>query len=227
MIEEKSIRQILIEKDEVSLVETDGSYIGPADKYESHKYPSKLHLAISVWLFNSKGQVLFQQRSQKKIVGAGWWANTVCGNVWPTETYFDCANRRLKFELGLKGIEIKPVYKFSYKAYGNETYGEHEIDQVYVGLYENNLTEFKPTISPNPDEVSDTVWIDFKKLFMRISTLEYISAEESLLLDNQGLKEKTQPVKITINGQELLIAPWTIFMLKNSKLFDAYKEILT
>lgn len=238
MTEEKSIRQILIEKDEVTLVDSNRAFIAPEDKYEAHKYPSKLHLAISVWLFNSKGQILFQQRSSKKIVGAGWWANTVCGNVWTTETYFDCANRRLKHELGIVEATIKPVYKFSYKAYGNETYGEHEIDQVYVGLFEDNLTGSASAISssstvlsnstifPNPDEVSDILWVDFKELFSKIALLEYVSEEESLLLDHKNLKEKTQPVKITISGKELLIAPWTIMMLKKSKLFDEYKEIL-
>jgi hypothetical protein len=78
---------------------------------------------------------------------------------------------------------------------------------------------------PNPDEVSNAIWVDFKELFSKVSTLEYISGEESLLLQDSELKEKTQPVTITVGNQELLLAPWTIFMLKNSKLFDAYTEI--
>lgn len=220
MVQEKTIRQILSEKDEVTLVDLEGKNIGFDDKYEAHKYPSKRHLAVSVWLFNSKGQVLFQKRSQKKIVGATWWANSACGNVWPTETFFDCVNRRLKVELGIVGVGLQPVYKFSYKAYGNETYGEHETDQVYVGLYEEE-------IKPNPEEVSEILWLDFKDLFSQVSVLEYISAEESLLLNDQELKEKTQPVVLKSGEQELLVAPWTIFMLKNSNLFDAFKKTLS
>lgn len=217
-LKEKSIRQILIEKDEVSLVETDGKFIAPKDKYEAHKYPSKLHLAISVWLFNSRGEVLLQKRSEKKIVGANWWANTACGNVWPTETFFDCANRRLDKELGIKGVLLKPKFKFTYKAYGNDTYGEHEIDQVYVGFLNSK-------IKPNPEEVNETKWVDFKELYNIFSTLEYVHPDQTLPLSKIELKQKTPPVKINIGGEEIVLAPWTAMMLKDIRLFDAFKEL--
>ena len=215
---EKTIRELLIEKDEVSLVESDGKFIGPNDKYEAHKYPTKLHLAISVWLFNSKGEVLIQKRSKKKIVGGDWWANSACGNVWPTETFFDCANRRLEKELGIKGVLIKPIYKFTYKAYGNQTYGEHEIDQVYIGLFNNQ-------ISPNPDEVSEIKWISFKELYNAFSGFDYIHPDQTLLLTEDELKQKTAPLKIKLKGNEYLLAPWTVLMLKNSQLYDAFKKL--
>ncbi len=219
-IPDKTVRQLLIEKDEVSLCNLEGTIVGRDDKFAAHKYPSKLHLAISVWLFNSSGQVLFQKRSKKKIVGADWWANTVCGNVWPTETFYDCALRRLKVELGIiTGFTLTPVYKFAYKAYGNETYGEHELDQIYVGLYEGK-------VAPNPDEASEYAWVDFSELFRMTSILDYISAGQSLLIDEEELRDKTLSVVIKVGPQELEIAPWTIFMLKNPQLFDAFKQVL-
>ncbi|GIK84467.1 MAG: hypothetical protein BroJett025_10890 [Patescibacteria group bacterium] len=220
MDDNKTIRQLLIDKDEVSLCSFDGTVVGRADKYIAHKYPSQMHLAISVWLFNSKGQTLLQKRSKKKIVGADWWANSVCGNVWPTETYFDCAVRRLKVELGIvNGVQLIPVYKFGYKAYGNAEYGEHELDQVYIGLYEG-------VVQPNPEEVSEYQWVEFEKLFAQISVLEYISPENSLLIEGGELQEKTPTALVTIGEKEFQISPWTIFMLKNPILFDAYKQIL-
>lgn len=224
MIEEKiankTVRQLLIEKDEVSLCDFDGKIIGREDKYAAHKYPSQLHLAISIWLFNSQGKVLLQKRSKKKIVGADWWANTVCGNVWPTETFYDCAIRRLKVELGIvSGFLITPVYKFAYKAYGNEIYGEHELDQVYVGMYEGEVT-------PNQQEVSEFCWVDFQELFRIASIADYISADQSLFLDAKELKEKTPPMLLAVDGRELDIAPWTLFMLKTPQLFDAFKQVL-
>ncbi len=220
MTEDKTVRQLLIEKDEVSLCDLDGTIIGRDDKFNAHKYPSKLHLAISVWLFNSKGQVLFQKRSKSKIVGADWWANTVCGNVWPTETYFDCALRRLKVELGITdGFNLSPLYKFAYKAYGNEMYGEHELDQVYTGSYEGK-------VQPNPEEASEYCWVGFEELIAKALTLEYISPEQSLLLTQEELEKNTKPVSLKIGEKELKIAPWTIFMLQNSLLFDAFKQIV-
>lgn len=215
--DQKSIRQLLAEKDEVSLCTPDGKIIGREDKYKAHEYPSKLHLAISVWLFNSKGEVLLQKRSPKKIVGAGWWANTVCGNVWPTETYFECALRRLRVELGIeKGVVLKPLYKFLYKAYGNQQYGEHELDQVYGGIYEGK-------INPNPDEVSDYAWVNFEELYSQVMLTQYVSPEESILLQTKQLQEKTKPVTLQMSQKKFTIAPWTIFMLQNSTVFDFYK----
>lgn len=216
---EKTIREILIEKDEVSLVKQDGTYIGPKDKYEAHKYPTQLHLAISVWLFNLKGEVLLQQRSDNKIVGAGWWANSACGNVWPTETFFDCTNRRLNKELGLLGVGVKPSFKFTYKAYGNEKYGEFEVDQVYVGLLDKQVT-------PNPDEVNKIMWVDFKELYEKVSVLDYISPDDTIFItDTAELKEKTPVVNVLVSGVEVTLAPWTILMLKNPKLIDSYTEL--
>lgn len=219
-IEDKTVRQLLIEKDEVSLCNLEGTIIGRADKFAAHKYPSQLHLAISVCLFNSKGQILLQRRSKKKIVGADWWANTVCGNVWPTETFYDCALRRLKVELGItSGFTLTPVYKFAYKVYGNETYGEHELDQVYVGLYEGE-------VAPNPEEVSEYIWVDFSELFSKLNLVEYCSPEESVLLEEKNLREKTPTVVVKVGAQEFEIAPWSVFMLKNLQLFDAFKQVL-
>jgi isopentenyl-diphosphate Delta-isomerase len=219
MMEAGAIRKILIEKDEVTLIDSEGNFIGPANKLEAHKYPTKLHLAISIWLFNQKGEVLLQKRSQKKIVGQGWWANSACGNVWPTETYFDCANRRLKVELGVTGVKLKPIYKFSYKAFGNDTYGEHELDQVYISIYDGE-------VNPNSDEVLEIAWVNFEQLFAKVAGLTYIFPEESLILNHDDLKAKTAPVIIKLDNQEFNLAPWSIFMLKNIKLYDAYKQLI-
>ncbi len=217
-----SPREILLQKDEVTLVTDDGKLLGRADKLEAHKHPAQLHLAASVWLFNSKKQVLFQKRSDSKIVGAGWWANTVCGNVFPVETYFDCAHRRLKHELNLSEIKVVPVYKFTYRAYCNQQYGEHEIDQVYVGKYEG-------TVSPNPEEASEVLWIDFATLVEKVRLQNYISPEETLLKTSDSLKELTYPLEFPVIANSktvtLLLAPWTVMMLKDLRLQEAVDEL--
>lgn len=138
--------------DLVTLVNDRDEVIGSLDKYEAHRHPAQLHRAVSVWLVNCKGEVLFQQRSAKKIVGALWWGNTICGNVRPDENYEQCAQRRLREELGIEGVDLQPVYTFQYDAYANEEYGEHEMDRVFVGSYDGE-------VRPNPDEVVDFQWV--------------------------------------------------------------------
>lgn len=84
-----------------TVVDKQDQVLGAMDKYLAHKYPPVLHRAISIWLFNEKGEVLLQQRSSKKKVSPLKWGNAVCGNVRYGETRLTCAYRRLYQELGI------------------------------------------------------------------------------------------------------------------------------
>jgi isopentenyl-diphosphate Delta-isomerase len=146
--------------DQVILVDENDQEIGVMDKVEAHRGEGLLHRAISVYLFRKKGQdieLLVQQRSSKKIVGAGQWANTVCGNVRPGETRIECAHRRLKEELGIHQAHIIPLYTFTYQVRCNDQFSEHEIDQVFVGVFDGE-------INVNPDEAQQIDWIEWQAL---------------------------------------------------------------
>lgn len=209
------------DKDKVMLVDENNKYIAKMDKYEAHKHPAKLHQAVSVWLINDKNQVLMQRRSAHKIVGAGWWANAICGNVRPSEIYSACALRRLKEEIGIENVQLKPVYKFKYKAYCNETYGEYEFDQVYVGKFNG-----EPVL--NQDEVTETVWISLEELVKNITiNAACVSPDQTLLMGLKDLKEYTSPSGIIISGRKQLLAPWTCMMLKDARLTQALRDLAT
>ena len=140
--------------DQVILVDEHDHQIGVMDKMDAHRNGARLHRAISVFLYNENGELLIQQRSMKKIVGAGQWANTCCGNVRPGERYEDCARRRLREELGILDVQIAPGQKFQYFAECNEEFSEREIDQVFIGKYNGKVL-------PNPNEVQA---IDYKSI---------------------------------------------------------------
>lgn len=137
--------------DQVILVDENDQQIGTMDKVDAHRGDGLRHRAISVFLFNSEGKLLIQERSQKKIVGAGQWANTCCGNVRPTESYQECALRRLREELGITDVQINPIHKFEYHTRCNAEFSEFEIDTVFFGEYDGEVT-------PNPDEVARVEW---------------------------------------------------------------------
>jgi isopentenyl-diphosphate Delta-isomerase len=143
--------------DQVILVDQDDHEIGVMDKVEAHRGAGNLHRAISVFLFNAKGELLIQQRSSKKITCQLMWANTCCGNVRPGESYLDCAQRRLREELGITGVKLEPVTKFLYQTPCDDEFSEYEMDTVYVGTYDGE-------VSPNPDEVHDYKWISWDDL---------------------------------------------------------------
>lgn len=148
--------------DQVILVDENDQPIGQMDKLDAHRGDGQLHRAISVYLFREAPdgtgpEVLLQQRASTKIVGAGQWGNTVCGNVRPGESYEDCAHRRLREELGLDHIRIEPIHKFRYQVRCNDEFSENEIDQVFWGYYQGEAT-------PNPNEVADYVWVKWNNL---------------------------------------------------------------
>jgi len=148
--------------DQVILVDAYDQQTGVMDKVEAHRGDGQRHRAISVFLFNEDGELLIQQRSQQKIVGAGQWANTCCGNVRPNETYQECALRRLREELGITEVTLRSLYKFEYHTKCNEEFSEFEIDTVFFG-------EYVGEVSPNPEEVSKTEWRETEQLLQEMA----------------------------------------------------------
>lgn len=179
--------------------------LGKIEKYQAHR-ENILHRAISVWLFRQRAgklETLIQQRSNQKIVGAGLWANTVCGNVWYQESYLDCAQRRLQDELAITGVELQPIQKFVYRSQTNSEFGEHEVDQVFGGWYNGK-------VQPNPAEAQDYKWIEFQPFWNWFQQLDFpFSADaQGVWVVNNG-QIPPQP-----SYQSLSIASWTVIMAK-------------
>jgi len=142
--------------DEVTLVNEFDEVLGSMDKIDAHRGGAQRPRAISVFLWNSHGQILMQRRSAQKIVGAGLWANTCCGNVRPTEDYLGCALRRLREELSISySGTLMPLDKFEYSVRCNNEFSEWEIDQIFWGEYDGSVL-------PIPSEVQEYAWQEVK-----------------------------------------------------------------
>ena len=79
-----------------------------------------LHRAFSVFLFNSEGKLLLQQRSPKKITFPEFWANSCCSHPLHVPAEMDLHNamgvkraaiRKLGHELGVPPEQL-PIDKF-------------------------------------------------------------------------------------------------------------------
>ncbi|MBI5465568.1 isopentenyl-diphosphate Delta-isomerase, partial [Candidatus Gottesmanbacteria bacterium] len=86
----------------VVLVDEENRQIGTADKDGIHTQSTPLHRGFSLFLFNSKNELLLTQRALNKQTFPGVWTNTVCGHPGPGESNVDAARRRLYKELGIK-----------------------------------------------------------------------------------------------------------------------------
>ena len=78
--------------------------IGSAPRNEVHRL-GLMHRATHVLVFNSRGELFLQKRSQKKDRQPGLWDSSASGHVDKGETYDACAARELKEELGLDHFE--------------------------------------------------------------------------------------------------------------------------
>ncbi|NCN86302.1 isopentenyl-diphosphate Delta-isomerase [archaeon] len=143
----------MIEK--VILVDKFDNEIGEEEKLLAHK-KGLLHRAISNFVFNSKGELLIQQRALEKYHCPGLWANTCCSHPRPNEKTINAAYRRLPEEMGFSA-PLKYIGKFIYKINFENGLTEYEIDHVFKAIHDGK-------INPNPNEVNDYKWINPKIL---------------------------------------------------------------
>src|SRR3989338_62279 len=124
--------------------------VGSGEKLETHQ-KGILHRAISVFIFNSKGELMLQKRAKTKYHSAGLWSNTCCSHPRPGEDTMAAAHRRLKEEMGL----IAPLSHVGHLLYRTEFPNgliEHEYDHMFVGE-----SEADPVL--NLDEAEDWKWM--------------------------------------------------------------------
>ncbi|MCS6975089.1 MAG: isopentenyl-diphosphate Delta-isomerase [Cyclobacteriaceae bacterium] len=145
--------------EQVILVDEHDRQTGVMEKMEAHR-KGVLHRAISVVIFNSKGELLLQQRALSKYHSGGLWTNTCCSHPRPGESTEEAAQRRLQEEMG---IQVRPdfAYSFRYKAALENDLTEHEFDHVFTALFDG-----KPAINTN--EVSDWKFISLPDLHMDV-----------------------------------------------------------
>lgn len=142
----------------VILVDQDDRETGVMEKIQAHR-EALLHRAFSVFVFNSKGELMLQQRALGKYHSPGLWTNTCCSHPRPGEETEAAAHRRLQEEMGFD-CTLSKIFHFTYKAPFDNNLTEHEVDHVFVGF-----SDTLPVI--NPEEVES----------YRFATLDDISVE--------------------------------------------------
>lgn len=139
----------------VVLVDRNDNQIGLMEKQAAHIEPH-LHRAFSVFIFNSKGELLLQQRALSKYHSPGLWTNTCCSHPRDGETVAEAASRRLLEEMGMQ-CELHEVYSFIYMAPVGQGLTEHEFDHVLIGQ-----TDATPNI--NVEEVESWKYLSLNDL---------------------------------------------------------------
>ncbi len=135
----------------IAEVNSKDKIIGFSDKESIHA-KGLLHRAFSIFIFNSKGNLLLQQRSLGKYHTPGLWTNTCCSHLPKDMEMEKAACLRLKEEMGFNA-ELKHIKTFHYRVQFENGLIENEIDHIYVGFYNQEP-------KPNPSEVAKYKWVD-------------------------------------------------------------------
>lgn len=140
----------MTEEEKVILVNEKDEPIGLMPKMEAHE-KALLHRAFSVFILNSKNEIMLQQRAAQKYHSPLLWTNTTCSHQREGETNIEAGNRRLMEEMGIK-TELKELFSFIYKAPFDNGLTEHELDHVMIGYYDD-----EPNI--NREEAESWKWM--------------------------------------------------------------------
>ena len=135
----------------ILLVNEQDEPVGTMEKMETHR-KGLLHRAFSVFIFDSKGHMLLQQRAAQKYHGGGLWTNACCSHPYPHEAVATAEVRRLQEEMGFT-TKLRKLFHFTYRAEVENGLIEHEFDHVFAGTCSGMVV-------PNPAEVADYTFME-------------------------------------------------------------------
>ena len=142
-------------EEQLILVNEKDETVGVGEKLKVHR-DGLLHRAFSIFVFNSRGDLLLQRRAPGKYHSAGLWSNTCCGHPRPGKQLLVDARRRLKAEMGLD-CQLEAIGSLIYRAAVGNGLVEHEFDHLLIGH-----SELDPIL--NPEEAIEWRRVPFAAL---------------------------------------------------------------
>lgn len=140
----------MVNRDKVILVDEFDNPIGVQEKLAAHE-EGNLHRAISVLIYNKKGEILLQKRAKSKYHSPSLWSNAACTHPQENEESIDAAKSRLYEELGFT-CDLEFLFSFTYKTEFENGLIEHEFDHVFWGEYDGKM-------NINPLEASEVKYV--------------------------------------------------------------------
>ena len=131
--------------------------LAPVEKLEVHQRGLR-HLAISVFVMRG-AELLLQRRAAGKYHTPGLWTNTCCTHPHWGEDPVACAQRRLREELGISGLQPRRRDTIEYRADVGNGLTEHELVDILLAEAPADMA-----VTPNPDEVGAVRWIGLQDL---------------------------------------------------------------
>ncbi len=129
--------------------------------------PGEFHLVVHVCIFNSKGEMLIQQRQPFKQGWSNLWDITCGGSAVISQ---QAASRELFEELGIhyNFEKIRPHFTINF---------EHGFDDYYLIEYDVDLNE----LTLQAEEVQAVKWASKEEILKLIELKKFIPYYESII----------------------------------------------
>ena len=127
--------------------------LGRTAERHAQKGPGEYRMVVHVCIFNSRGQLLIQRRSQEKAAWSGLWDVSIGGGVDAGETSRQGAEREVREELGydLDLTGVRPAVTVNF---------EGGFDDFFVVTREADLGSLRL----QKEEVSDVRWASLEEV---------------------------------------------------------------
>jgi len=173
-----ALQEAALDQESCILVDDADRTVGAASKRACHVVAPDgsipLHRAFSLFLFNTRGEMLMQRRGKKKVTFPNVYTNACCSHpLWmdgQEESIISAVQRRLTHELGIPPEQMSPsdftlLTRIHYHHTGDGRWGEHEMD--YILFMQKDVY-----LEPNKDEIDELVFVPKAGLEQTISKFD-------------------------------------------------------
>jgi len=135
----------------VIIVDRDNNVVGSAtrEKMRADRLP---HRCAYILVFNSRGELYVQKRTVIKDIYPGYWDPAAGGVMQVGESYEESAAREVGEELGVRGVELRPLFDMWFEDERSAVWGR-AFTCVYDGPLELQVEEVQFVEMMTPADV--------------------------------------------------------------------------
>jgi 16S rRNA (adenine1518-N6/adenine1519-N6)-dimethyltransferase len=152
------------------IVDSDDRVVGQAPRPEVHR-KGQWHRAVYIFVFNSRGELFLQERSDEKFNEPGLWTCSVSGHPSAGQGYKEAAVRETREEIGVS-VDPREILRMEYSPYRHRLVifrashdGPFTLDPAEVkGGRHISLEKLNDEIRENPGDFSPEFLTILKRL---------------------------------------------------------------